>query len=333
VNDSDTPSLPSRPVNLTITVDSESEGQRLDVFLSDLLGSLSRSYLKKLIDEKHVLVDGRSVRAAHKVKAGAQVEVREPPPVDPRPLPEPRPLSVLFEDSDVLVIDKPPGLVVHPAPGNPDGTLVNALLHHCRDLSGIGGVRRPGIVHRLDRDTSGVMVVTKNDSAHRALARQFRGHQVRKVYIAFAGMRPNAGELPDSGRFKTLFGRHPVHRKRFSSRVERGKEAESLFRVLQRYRGQGWSAVKIRMEPRTGRTHQIRVHLADVDHPILGDKLYGGRAARVFPDWILPGRQALHAARLTIVHPSTGETLTCEAPLPADLEELERRLKEADRQA
>jgi 23S rRNA pseudouridine1911/1915/1917 synthase len=333
VNDSDTPSLPSRPVNLTITVDSESEGQRLDVFLSDLLGSLSRSYLKKLIDEKHVLVDGRSVRAAYKVKAGAQVEVREPPPVDPQPLPEPRPLTVLFEDSDVLVIDKPPGLVVHPAPGNPDGTLVNALLHHCRDLSGIGGVKRPGIVHRLDRDTSGVMVVTKNDSAHRSLARQFRGHQVQKVYIAFAGIRPNARDLPASGSFKTLFGRHPVHRKRFSSKVERGKEAESLFRVLRRYRGDGWSAVKIRMEPRTGRTHQIRVHLADADHPILGDKLYGGRAARVFPKKILPDRQALHAARLTFVHPSTGESLSFEAPLPGDLAELEHRLKEGAVQA
>jgi len=328
VNDSDTPPLSSRPVNLTITVDSESEGQRLDVFLSDLLGSLSRSYLKKLIDEKHVLVDGRSVRAAYKVKAGAQVEVREPPPADPLPLPEPRPLAVLFEDSDILVIDKPPGLVVHPAPGNPDGTLVNALLHHCRDLSGIGGVKRPGIVHRLDRDTSGVMVVTKNDSAHRGLAGQFRGHRVKKAYIAFAGMRPNARDLPDSGRFSTLFGRHPVHRKRFSSKVERGKEAESRFRVLERYRGDGWSAVKVRMEPRTGRTHQIRVHLADADHPILGDKLYGGRAARVFPKWILPDRQALHAARLTIVHPSSGETLTFEAPLPDDLDGLEQRLKE-----
>jgi 23S rRNA pseudouridine1911/1915/1917 synthase len=328
VNDSDTPSLPSRPVNLTITVDSESEGQRLDVFLSGVLGSLSRSYIKKLIDEKHVLVDGRSVRASHKVKGGAQVEVREPPPVDPRPLPEPRPLSVLFEDSDLLVIDKPPGLVVHPAPGNPDGTLVNALLHHCQDLSGIGGVKRPGIVHRLDRDTSGVMVVTKNDSAHRTLSRQFREHQVQKVYIAFVGKRPNARELPASGKFATLFGRHPVHRKRFSSKVERGKEAESLYRVLERYSGEGWSAVKVQMEPRTGRTHQIRVHLADVDHPILGDKLYGGRAARVFPEWILPDRQALHASRLTIVHPSSNERLSLEAPFPGDLAELEQRLKE-----
>jgi len=328
VNDSETPSLPSRPVNLTITVDSESEGQRLDVFLSDMLGFLSRSYLKKLIDEKHVLVDGRSVRAAHKVKAGAQVEIREPPPSDPQPLPEARPLSILFEDSDILVIDKPAGLVVHPAPGNPDGTLVNVLLHHCRDLSGIGGVKRPGIVHRLDRDTSGVMVVTKNDSAHRALARQFRGHQVHKVYIAYAGRRPNARDLPASGRFATMFGRHPVHRKRFSSKVERGKEAESLYQVLQRYNGKDWSAVKIQMEPRTGRTHQIRVHLSDADHPILGDKLYGGRASRLFPRWILPDRQALHAARITFVHPSTGKSLGFEAPLPGDLDELEQRLKE-----
>jgi 23S rRNA pseudouridine1911/1915/1917 synthase len=227
------------------------------------------------------------------------------------------------------VIDKPPGLVVHPAPGNPDGTLVNALLHHCRDLSGIGGVKRPGIVHRLDRDTSGVMVVTKNDSAHRTLSRQFREHQVQKVYIAFAGMRPNARELPASGKFATLFGRHPVHRKRFSSKVERGKEAESAYRVLERYGGEGWSAVKVQMEPRTGRTHQIRVHLADVDHPILGDKLYGGRAARVFPQWILPDRQALHAAELTFVHPTSQESLSLQAPLPADLAELEQRLKEA----
>ncbi|MFC1654869.1 RluA family pseudouridine synthase [Myxococcota bacterium] len=316
MNDSDTPSLPSRPINRTITVDSESEGQRVDIFLSSVLGSLSRSYLKKLIDEKHVLVDGRSVRAAHRVRAGERVDIREPPLVDPQPRPEARPLSVLHEDSDLLVIDKPPGLVVHPAPGNPDGTLVNALLHHCRDLSGIGGVRRPGIVHRLDRDTSGVMVVTKNDSAHRVLARQFHGHQVQKVYIAFAGRRPNARDLPAQGKFSTWFGRHPVHRKRFSSKVERGKQAESAYRVLQKYAGEGWSAVKIQMEPKTGRTHQIRVHLADVDHPILGDKLYGGRSARVFPEWIFPDRQALHASKLTFVHPASKESLSFEAPLP-----------------
>jgi 23S rRNA pseudouridine1911/1915/1917 synthase len=329
VNDSDIPSLPPRPVKRTITVDPESEGQRVDVFLSDVLTSLSRSYIKKLIDEKHVLVDGRSVRAAHRVRAGERVDVREPPLADPQPRPEAFPLSVLHEDADLLVIDKPPGLVVHPAPGCPDGTLVNALLHHCRDLSGIGGVKRPGIVHRLDRDTSGVMVVTKNDFAHRDLARQFRGHQVRKVYIAFSGKRPDARELPAQGSFSTLFGRHPVHRKRFSSRVERGKEAESLYRILQRYQGEGWSALKVQMEPRTGRTHQIRVHLADAGHPILGDKLYGGRSARVFPGWILPGRQALHAHKLTFVHPASGECLSFTAPLPGDLMELERRLKEA----
>ncbi len=330
MNDSEPPFILSRPVKRTFTVDPESEGQRLDVFLSCALCSLSRSYLKKLIDGKHVLVGGRSVRAAHKIRAGELVEVREPPLADPEPRPEPRPLSVLHEDSDLLIIDKPPGLVVHPAPGNPDGTLVNALLHHCRDLSGIGGVRRPGIVHRLDRDTSGVMVVTKSDFAHRHLANQFRGHQVLKVYIAFAGRRPNAGELPAQGSFSTLFGRHPVHRKRFSSKVERGKKAESAYRVLRRYAGESWSAVKVQMKPRTGRTHQIRVHLADADHPVLGDKLYGGRSARVFPDWLFPGRQALHAHRLTIVHPASGESLEFTAPLPEDLLELEQRLKQAD---
>jgi 23S rRNA pseudouridine1911/1915/1917 synthase len=333
VNDLDPPSFPSRPINRTITVDPESEGQRVDVFLACVLTALSRSYLKRLIDEKHVLVDGRSVRVAYKVRAGEQVEIHEPPLADPEPQPEALPISILFEDTDLLVIDKPPGLVVHPAPGSPDGTLVNALLHHCGDLSGIGGVKRPGIVHRLDRDTSGVMVVSKNDSAHRALSRQFKGHQVEKVYIAFAGQRPNAQKLPDQGNFTTLFGRHPVHRKRFSSKVERGKQAESVFRVLNRYSGESWSAVKVQMEPKTGRTHQIRVHLADVDHPILGDKLYGGRSARVFPKWIFPERQALHASRLTFVHPSSSESLTFTAPLPGDLAELELRLKEADRQS
>jgi 23S rRNA pseudouridine1911/1915/1917 synthase len=328
VNDSDTTSLPSRPINRSITVDPDSEGQRLDVFLSHTIGSLSRSYLKKLIDEKHVLVDGRSARAAHRVRAGERVEIHEPPLSDPEPRPESLPLSVLHEDSDLLVIDKPPGLVVHPAPGNPDGTLVNALLHHCRDLSGIGGVKRPGIVHRLDRDTSGVMVVTKNDSTHRNLARQFRSHQVRKVYIAFAGRRPNARDLPPQGSFTTRFGRHPVHRKRFSSKVERGKEAESAYRVLQSYAGKGWAALKVEIEPRTGRTHQIRVHLADADHPVLGDKLYGGRSARVFPRWILPDRQALHARELTFAHPASGESMSFQAPLPADLLELEQRLLE-----
>ncbi len=328
MNDSDPIALPSRSINRSITVDPDSEGQRLDVFLSCTIGSLSRSYLKKLIDEKHVLVDGRSRRAAHRVRAGERVEIHEPPLSDPRPRPEPLPLSVLHEDSDLLVVDKPPGLVVHPAPGNPDGTLVNALLHHCRDLSGIGGVRRPGIVHRLDRDTSGVMVVTKNDSTHRSLARQFRGHRVSKVYIAFCGRRPDARELLVQGSFRTLFGRHPVHRKRFSSKVERGKEAESLYRVLQRYAGDGWAALKVQMEPRTGRTHQIRVHLADAGHPVLGDKLYGGRTARIFPRWILPGRQALHAHKLTFVHPASGESLSFQAPLPADLVELEQRLLE-----
>jgi 23S rRNA pseudouridine1911/1915/1917 synthase len=240
-------------------------------------------------------------------------------------------LSVLYQDEDILVLDKPANLVVHPAPGNPDGTLVNALLHHCDDLSGIGGVARPGIVHRLDRNTSGVMVVTKNDRAHQALAAQFSHHTIYKRYIAFALKRDGATRLPDQGMFDTLFGRHPVQRKRFSSYVSQGKKAVSRYRVLHRFETEIWEALKIQIEPRTGRTHQIRVHLADHGHPILGDTLYGGRSARRFPVELQPKRHALHAAVLSFVHPSTGLMVSFESPLPEDLLDLEEELENATR--
>ena len=288
----------------TVIIDPESEGQRLDVFLAANLTIYSRSFLKKLIDEQCVWVNGQSVRAAYKVRAGEKVTVNLPPPEPAIPLAQEIPLQILYEDSDILVLDKPPGLVVHPAPGSPDGTLVNALLHYCKDLSGIGGVIRPGIVHRLDRDTSGALVVTKNDRAHRDLAEQFQAHQVRKTYVAFCGQRPGSKALPAKGRFDTLFGRHPVHRKRFSSLVERGKQAISDYRVLHKYSGDGFEALKVEVKLKTGRTHQIRVHLADAEHPILGDKLYGGRSARMFPQSIFPARQALHALELAFRHPS-----------------------------
>jgi 23S rRNA pseudouridine1911/1915/1917 synthase len=314
-----------------ITVDPESAGQRLDVFLADNLGGnsrYSRSYLKRLIEEHHVQVEGRSVRASHRLRAGERVSVWEPPARPAVPSPQHIPLRILHEDRDLVVLDKPAGLVVHPAPGNPNGTLVNALLHHCNDLSGIGGTLRPGIVHRLDRGTSGVIVATKNDRAHRKLASQFHEHQTRKQYIAFAGRRPGAGKLPDSGSFETMFGRHPVHRKRFSSRVEHGKTAHTNYRVLQRFEGDDWMAVKIELEPVTGRTHQLRVHLADASHPILGDKLYGGRSSKVFPKAILPDRPALHARLLSFLHPADDRRMSFEAPLPDDLLELESRLAE-----
>jgi len=310
------------------TVDPESEGWRLDVFLAAALDGYSRSYLGKLIAAKHVRLEGRSVRAAHKVRAGERISFEEPAIVPPGPLPEDIPIRVLFEDADILIVDKPAGLVVHPAPGSPDGTLVNALIYHCRDLSGIGGVARPGIVHRLDRDTSGLLAVTKNDLAHRDLAAQFHEHLVQKTYLAFCGRRPGARALPASGTFDTLFGRHPVHRKRFSSRVERGKKAVSNFSILQRFEGEGFEALKVEIKPRTGRTHQIRVHLADADHPILGDKLYGGRSARKFPARILPQRQALHAHELTFDHPRTHERVSFESELPRDLQALDRELEQ-----
>lgn len=311
----------------SLLVDPESAGLRLDRFLVDNLAHLSRSYLQKLIDDHQVLVDGRSARASQKVRAGERITVIEPPPELAEPRAEQIPLAVIFEDADLLVIDKQSGLVVHPAPGSPDGTLVNALLAHCRDLSGIGGVLRPGIVHRLDRNTSGLLVVSKNDAAHRHLADQFQGHRIGKTYLAFAVKRSGTAGLAGDGTFDTLYGRHPVHRKRFSSQVERGKRALTHYRVLARFQGQAWEAVKLQLELETGRTHQIRVHLADAGHPLLGDTLYGGRSMRGFPHEAQPARQALHAWRLAFEHPRNRARLEFEAPLPADLLELERTLR------
>ena len=310
-----------------LVVDPESEGQRVDRFLTSNLDHLSRSYLRKLIDDNQVLVDDRSAKASHRVRAGERILVIEPPPVPAEPEPERIPLNVVYEDPDLMVIDKPAGLVVHPAPGSPDGTLVNALLHYCDDLSGIGGVERPGIVHRLDRNTSGLLVVTKNDQAHRHLAEQFQSHRIGKVYLAFAARRSAGDELAGAGIFDTLFSRHPVHRKRFSSLVERGKRAVTRYEVLARFGGERWSAVKVRLDLQTGRTHQIRVHLADSGNPVLGDKLYGGRSLRGFPHEVQPDRQALHACRLVLQHPSSGERLEFDSPLPEDMLRLERALR------
>ncbi len=309
----------------TLVVDPESGGQRLDRFLADNLTHLSRSYLQKLIEDQMVLIDGRSARASTRVRPGEKVQVIEPPPRPAEPQPEAIPLDIVFEDADLIVLNKPPGLVVHPAPGAQDGTLVNALLHHCDDLSGVGGVERPGIVHRLDRNTSGLLVVTKNDLAHRHLAAQFHDHRVDKTYVAFAGWRSGPA-LADGGSFDTLYGRHPVHRKRFSSKVERGKRAATHYRVIARYAPGAFTALKIELDLETGRTHQIRVHLADAGHPILGDKLYGGHKVKGLPAAMLPPRQALHAWRLGFVHPRTDERLDFEAPLPRDLRDLERTL-------
>jgi pseudouridine synthase, RluA family len=323
------PILTSVRPTRTIVIDPESAGQRLDVFLARTLPDRSRAYLQKLIEDQHVLVNGHSVRVSFRVRQGESVQIDEPAPRPAEPVAQDIPLLVLYQDEDILVLDKSANLVVHPAPGSPDGTLVNALLHHCNDLSGIGGVARPGIVHRLDRDTSGVMVVTKNDRAHQALATQFSHHTIYKRYIAFALKRDGANRLADQGAFDTLFGRHPVHRKRFSSCVSQGKKAISKYKVLRRFETKTWEALKIQIEPHTGRTHQIRVHLADHGHPILGDTLYGGRSARRFPVELQPKRHALHAAVLSFIHPRTGLKVSFESPLPEDLIDLEEALEHA----
>jgi len=258
-----------------------------------------------------VLLNGRTSRPSARVHGGDALRLDVPEPAPAGVAPEPIPLVVLHEDEDLLVLDKPAGLVVHPAPGHARGTLVNALLHHCHDLSGVGGVQRPGIVHRLDRGTSGAMVVAKHDAAHRDLAAQFQEHTIAREYRALVRGAPGAAE----GRIERRIGRHPRDRKRMSVRTARGREARTTWRVLERFSRseRSWLAVR----PETGRTHQIRVHLASVGLPLVGDTVYG-RASR---GELGLARPALHAALLGFRHPRTGEDLRFEAPLPADLEE------------
>ncbi len=266
-----------------------------------------------------------ATKAGLELRAGDRVEVALRPPEPVTAQPQAMELRVLHEDAHLIVIDKPPGLVVHPAPGHPDRTLVNALLAHCSDLSGIGGELRPGIVHRLDKDTSGILVATKDDATHQALAARFAAHDragLLREYLAVIAPPPEAA----SGRFETLYGRHPVHRKKFSSKVARGKRAVTHWRVVERFDGHA-ALVRCRLE--TGRTHQIRVHFADAGHPVLGDPLYGRKPrdpalAQLAADL---GRQALHAARLEFTHPVTGAPLRFETPPPADMQLLLDRLR------
>jgi len=294
----------------------ESEaGQRLDRALSDLAG-VPRSQARRWIDQGRVRLEGKVVRASRAVVAGEQVEAEPPDAVASEAAPEDIPLSVLYEDADLIVVDKPAGLVVHPGPGHPSGTLVNALLHHCRDLSGIGGVLRPGIVHRLDRGTSGVMVAAKNDAAHAALAEQFHDHTIERIYRALVVGVPGA----DEGRSDRPIGRHPRDRKKMSVRTRSGRPARTRWRVERRFRVAGLSWLEVR--PETGRTHQIRVHLSAAGLPLVGDPNYG-RSRRRAPSL---DRPALHAAVLGFDHPTGGERLRFEAETPPDLADLLGRL-------
>ena len=295
---------------------------RLDRLLADLVPALSRSRLRTLIETGRVSIsDGTITEPRYRVKPGQTVTLVIPPAADETPRAQAIPLQVAYEDDHLIVVDKPPGLVVHPAPGNPDRTLVNALVAHCgASLSGIGGVRRPGIVHRLDKDTSGLLVAAKNDAAHRGLSAQFATRRLSRTYRAVVWGTPQPGESRLSG----AVGRDPRNRKRMAVRRSGGKPAVTLYRVL-RPLDALWSLVECRLE--TGRTHQIRVHMAHAGHPLVGDALYGGGARRRLDErWRAAlahcPRQALHAARLGFAHPASGAPLRFESPLPADMHTL-----------
>jgi 23S rRNA pseudouridine1911/1915/1917 synthase len=289
-------------------------GLRLDQYLSARELPQTRSQLKRHIGDGCCVVNDRPARPAKRLRSGDVVTYRPPPLRSLEVEPEAIPLCILHEDDQLIVIDKPPGMVVHPAPGNPEGTLVSALLAHCHDLSGIGGVSRPGIVHRLDKLTSGVMVAAKTDAAHRALAVQFSEHTIERRYLALVCGYPD----PPSGCIRTLHARHPRDRKRFTSRCERGRTAVTHYRVLEHL--EAVSLLEARLE--TGRTHQVRVHFADQGHPLLGDPVYGrlpvDREARQVAKQL--GRQALHAHLLAFDHPRSLERLRFVSPLPADIQ-------------
>ena len=308
-------------------VDGARDGQRADAAVAALVPSLSRAVVQRLIDDGRVAVNGQPVRKpGQRVKAGDALEVAVPAPVPIELVPEAIPLAILFEDADLIVVDKPAGLVVHPAAGHTRGTLVNAILHHCRDLGGIGGALRPGIVHRLDKDTSGAMVVAKTERAHAALtaafaARSLRatrgepapsGGEILREYLGIAAPPPPS----PAGTLRTFHNRHPSDRRRFSSRVTWGKSAVTHWETAERLAG----AALVRFRLETGRTHQIRVHAADHGWPLLGDPLYGKPPRELRDVAERLGRQALHAAVLALDHPATGRRLRFESPLPADLE-------------
>ncbi|MBI4572809.1 MAG: RluA family pseudouridine synthase [candidate division NC10 bacterium] len=290
-------------------------GERLDVFLAVASG-LTRARVQRLNADGHVRVAGRQVKPRHRVSAGERVELRIPPATPLLLIPEAIPLDILLEDGDLLVLNKPPGLVVHPGAGRSTGTLVHALLAHCRSLPGIGGVERPGIVHRLDRDTSGVLVVAKTEAAHQSLSRQFKMRVVKKRYLALVH-----GEVrQDSGRVEAAIGRREHDRKRMGVRERGGREARTVYHVVRRLAGMTLLALDLE----TGRTHQIRVHLAHIGHPVVGDQIYGGRRERrrAASDAARTARQMLHAWRLGFQHPRSGAWVEFTAPIPADFQRL-----------
>lgn len=290
---------------MTIHLTAQQHGQRADLFLAKVLPNLTRSAAQRLMEQGKVYREGKPIQKNQKLDIGDQITVIIPDPMPVEILPQDIPLDIVYEDDDVIVVNKPVGLVVHPAPGHADGTLVNALLYHCGDtLSGINGVIRPGIVHRIDRDTSGLLIVAKNDPAHLALTEQLKDHSLYREYEAVV----IGGFKEDSGTIDLPIDRNPNDRKKMAVNYHSGRPAVTHWSVLERF--SGYTHLQCRLE--TGRTHQIRVHLSHRGHPVLGDPVYGGER-KGFPE--LAG-QCLHARRLSFTHPRTGERMTVESPLP-----------------
>lgn len=291
------------------------ENNRIDKFLSVKLKTISRSHIQKLIREQKVLVNGAAVKANYKLSSDERVEVCIPDAKEPDIIPEDIPLDVLYEDNDIIIINKPKGMVVHPAAGHYHGTLVNALLYHCSDLSGINGITRPGIVHRIDMDTTGSILVCKNDIAHHGAMEQFKNHTIKREYhaIVFGNLKQ------DTGTIDGPIGRHPVDRKKMCINEKNGRAAITHYEVLQRFGA--YTYIKCRLE--TGRTHQIRVHMASIHHPLLGDTVYGPQKQTFHTQG-----QVLHARLLGITHPVSGVYLEVDAPLPDYFVKLLEKLQQ-----
>jgi len=299
---------------ISLEVAADQAGERLDRYLSSIVPGQSRSQIQRLIEQGQVVVAGRTAKANLAVKAGDRITLDVPEPAPSTAVAEDIPLTIVYEDSDLVVVDKPAGMVVHPAAGHDSGTLVNALLHRIKDLSGIGGELRPGIVHRLDKGTSGLMVVAKNDHAHESLSRQFAEREVEKEYGALVWGVVQAGR-----RIDLPIGRDPKDRQKMSARSRRARHAVTRITRARHYRGVTLCQVAIQ----TGRTHQIRVHLSAIGHPIVGDATYGGRKARIAADLrpvLSLERPFLHAHRLVFTHPTDGRRMEFESPLPQDLQ-------------
>ena len=300
----------------TVTVEKEFSGNRVDKFLSEQFLDLSRSYIQKLIKDGHVTANGKIVKANYKLNALDTLALDKPELQEPDIVPENIPIDILYEDEDILIVNKPKGMVVHPSAGHYSGTLVNALMYHCKDqLSGINGIMRPGIVHRIDMDTTGSLLVCKNDFVHQDLAEQLKEHSIQRIYHAIV----HGVIKEDEGTIDAPIGRHPIERKKMSVNYKNGKHAVTHYKVIERFKN--YTYIKCQLE--TGRTHQIRVHMAHIRHPLLGDAVYGPAKC----PFKLQG-QTLHAKTLGFVHPRTHEYIEVDAPLPDYFISLLNKLKQ-----